>query len=125
MPIAGNGADSELTVDWGVNGAVLFGRQRVNVHHQTTSYDYQQIFGSSYTAHRSTQTVNRKEAHSAVIPNLGGFAGLSLKFPNAKVSVGYRADFFFNAADNGIDTRHVVNEGFYGPFASISVGLGG
>jgi len=125
MPISGNGADSELTVDWGVNGAVLFGRQQVNVHHQTTSYDYQQIFGSSHTVHQSTQTLVRKERRSVVIPNVGGFAGLSLKFPNAKVSVGYRADFFFNAVDNGIDTRHVVNEGFYGPFASISVGLGG
>jgi hypothetical protein len=125
MPIVGNGADSELTVDWGVNAAVLFGRQRADIHHQTTSNDYYLTFGTNYIAHHSTQSVHRKQAHSAVIPNLGGFVGLSLKFPNAKVSVGYRADFFFNAVDNGFDTRHTANEGFYGPFASISVGLGG
>jgi hypothetical protein len=125
MPIAGNGADSELTLDWGVNGAVLFGRQRVNIHHQSVSNDYYLYFGSNYIAHHTPHTVNRKVSRFAVVPNLGGFAGVSLKFPNAKVSMGYRADFFFNAVDNGIDTRHVVSEGFYGPFASISVGLGG
>jgi hypothetical protein len=125
LPIVGNGADSELTVDWGVNGAVLFGRQRANIYHQTTSYDYYLTIGTNHVTHHSTQTVNRKRARTAVIPNVGGFAGFSLKFPNAKVSVGYRADFFFNAVDNGIDTRHTANEGFYGPFASISMGLGG
>lgn len=125
LPVAGNGADSELTLDWGVNGAVLFGRQRASIHHQTVSHYYHLTFGSNYTAHHTTHTVNRKETRFAVVPNLGGFAGVSLKFPNAKVSIGYRADYFFNAVDNGIDRRHVVNQGFYGPFASISIGLGG
>jgi hypothetical protein len=125
MLIVGNGADSELTLDWGVNGAVLFGRQRVNIHHQSVSNDYYLYFGSNYIAHHTTHTVNRKETRFAVVPNLGGFAGVSLKFPNAKVSLGYRADFFFNAVDNGVDTRQVVSQGFYGPFASISIGLGG
>jgi hypothetical protein len=59
------------------------------------------------------------------VPNLGGFAGMSLKFPNAKVSLGNRADFFFGAMDAGIDTRHTDDMNFHGPFAKISVGLGG
>jgi hypothetical protein len=59
------------------------------------------------------------------VPNIGGMAGLSLKFPNAKVSLGYRADFFFGAMDGGIDIAHKENVGFYGPFAAISIGLGG
>jgi hypothetical protein len=60
-----------------------------------------------------------------VVPDLGGFAGLSWCVPNAKVAIGYRADFFFGAMDGGIDGAHRENVGFYGPFASISVGLGG
>ena len=60
-----------------------------------------------------------------MVPDLGGFAGLSWCVPNAKVAIGYRADFFFGAMDGGIDGAHRENVGFYGPFASISVGLGG
>ena len=59
------------------------------------------------------------------VPNLGGFAGASFRFSGAKVSLGYRADFFFGAMDGGIDTRKSEDIGFYGPFATISVGLGG
>jgi len=124
VPMAGNGDDSELTFDWGVNAAVLFGRRQANIHHQTISHDYHQVFGSYYTAHQSTQIVNRKQRHTVAIPNVGGFAGISLKFPNAKVNLGYRADFFFQAVDDGIDAPESGNRGYYGPYASISVGLG-
>lgn len=124
LPIAGNGADSELTFDWGINGAVLFGRRNANIHHQTTSGYYYLYFGSNYRASKTTLTVHRKESHTAVIPNVGGFAGLSLKFPNAKVSIGYRADVFLNAMDTGYDAVKKSNLSFNGPYASISIGLG-
>lgn len=125
LPIEGNGSDATFAFDWGVNAAVLFGRQRTTLHHQTTSYYFHRLYGTNVVIHQSTRSGGRNETRSVVIPNIGGFAGFSLNFPNAKVQLGYRADFFFNAVDNGIDTRHVVNEGFYGPFATISVGLGG
>jgi hypothetical protein len=57
------------------------------------------------------------------VPNVGGFAGLSVRRANAKVSFGYRADFFFGAMDAGIDARHTEDMSFHGPFAKISVGL--
>ncbi len=59
------------------------------------------------------------------VPNLGGFAGISIKYHNAKFSFGYRADEFFGAMDGGIDTAKSENRGFFGPYASFSVGLGG
>jgi hypothetical protein len=59
------------------------------------------------------------------VPNLGGFAGFSWQTSNAKVALGYRADFFFGAMDGGLDARKAETIGFYGPFASVSVGLGG
>ena len=59
-----------------------------------------------------------------MVPNIGGFAGISWRLPTAKVSIGYRADFFFNAIDGGIAARKSENRGFYGPFASISIGIG-
>lgn len=49
------------------------------------------------------------------MPNVGGFAGLSVKYAAAKVSFGYRADFFFGAMDGGIDVRRTEDFGFHGP----------
>ena len=64
-------------------------------------------------------------AKFATVPNIGGFAGASWRIQNFKVSAGYRADLFFGAMDGGIDAAKKENVGFYGPFASVSVGLGG
>jgi hypothetical protein len=69
--------------------------------------------------------VTRTRSRTVTIPNVGGFAGLSYRFSNARISAGYRADFFFGAKDGGIDAADRENLGFHGPFASISVGLGG
>jgi len=62
----------------------------------------------------------------AVVPNIGGVATLSWRLPNGKVSFGYRADFFFFGAINGgLATSQKETRDFYGPFANVSVGLGG
>ncbi len=58
------------------------------------------------------------------VPNLGGFAAVSWRYADAKVSFGYRADYFFNVLDGGIATAQKEDRAFYGPFASISIGLG-
>jgi iron complex outermembrane receptor protein len=71
------------------------------------------------------KTASHNRSRLAVVPNLGGFAGISFKYQNAKVSFGYRADEFFGAMDGGIDTYKAENRGFFGPFANISIGLGG
>lgn len=119
--IARPGEDSDITLDWGVNGAVLFGRNQALVHHDTNEgyfhswVGYTQLYDHPYT---------RLRKHSAAVPNLGGFVGLSYRYVDAKISLGYRADMFFGAMDGGIDTRKNKNLGFFGPFASISIGMG-
>jgi hypothetical protein len=130
VPVVRTDTSVALALDWGANAAILFGRQRTKMHHQTkSSYFYVYPGGQGQYASRLHGYTNtppdRNGARNVTIPNVGGFAGMSLKFPNAKVSVGYRADFFFGAVDNGIDTRKSQNVGFYGPFATIDVGLGG
>ena len=50
--------------------------------------------------------------------------GLSFRYANAKISFGYRADFFFGAMDGGIDTARKENRGFYGPFAQSALASG-
>jgi iron complex outermembrane recepter protein len=124
VPVAGNVPDGEITVDWGANAALLFGRQRAKTQHHTTG-DYHYRSGKYYkTAALQPHTGHRTQSRSVIVPNLGGFAGISFRYANAKMSIGYRGDFFFGAMDNGFDTRKSDTRGYYGPFASISFGLG-
>jgi iron complex outermembrane receptor protein len=133
LPVAGNDKDMSLDVDWGLNAALLFGRQRTREHHKTSNHYYSRTggpfyFGAIYQRSGSLYAPHtpapQSRTRNVTIPNLGGSLGLSLKFPNAKISLGYRADVFFNAMDGGIDARKEQNRSFYGPYASISIGLG-
>jgi len=129
-PILGNEQDGEINIDWGLNGAVLFGRKKVNGTHKTsgtyicnTGFFRAPPCTTRYTHYQRTQPMSR--AHMVVVPNFGAFAGLSVRYTNAKISFGYRADEFFGAMDGGIDTPRSFNRGFFGPFAKLSIGIGG
>ncbi len=128
-PLAGNIHDGEMVLDWGVNGAILFGRQRTEVHHSSSSH-YNILKGAVGTKgplhaiYMHTPVPTSRDRHLTV-PNIGAFAGLSYRYDTAKISLGYRADFFFGAMDGGIDARKTYDRNFYGPFATISIGLGG
>jgi hypothetical protein len=127
--IAG-GDDRSVTLDWGINAALLFGRQKAQTHHQTTKLyhadtGYPRHPSSVTTVYRNPATSDHIRSKSVIVPNVGAFAGLSFRYDAAKVSFGYRADFFFGAMDGGIDARKTYDRNFYGPFATISIGLGG
>jgi len=118
-PFIGHADRGEVTFDWGANAAVLFGRQKVEGGFKTQG---QFFYGGNKTTHylRSTPIAR---SHSVVVPNVGGMVGVSVKYPNVKFSLGYRADFFFNAMDQGIDARDSKTQGLFGPFASFAVGF--
>jgi iron complex outermembrane receptor protein len=84
-----------------------------------------QAWGNLVPTHQATNIRTRNRSRMVAVPNLGGFVGLSMKYRNAKVSFGYRADEFFGAMDGGIDSYKSENRGFFGPFANLSIGLGG
>ena len=124
VPMAGHPEDGELRFDWGMNAAVLFGRQKARVQHQTTGY-YGYGTHFQYRNQISHHSTHHTRSRAVVVPNIGGFAGLSLRYSNAKIALGYRADFFIGTMDGGIDAHKSYDRDFYGPFARISVGLGG
>jgi hypothetical protein len=125
VPVAGNAENGELTLDWGANAAVLFGRQTTRGQHQATGRYKGPGHYYNNTFYGPSPPISHNRSRRVAVPNVGGFAGLSLQWNDAKLSLGYRGDFFFNALDTGIDTRHDTTRGYYGPFASISIGLGG
>jgi hypothetical protein len=123
VTVIGNPDVGAVTFDWGLNGALLFGRQKVTVNHQTMAHygsgNHYFVLPTVYPTKVHTTVRTR----SVVVPNVGGFAGFSLRFPNAKVSLGYRVDAFFGAMDGGTSTQKTYDRSFYGPFATISIGL--
>jgi hypothetical protein len=128
-PFVGNQQDGELAVDWDVNAALLFGRQRAYVRHLETAHYVKPFWalgsGGGYITAYPPHQGGHGNARSLTVPNIGGSARLSWRVQDFKISMGYRADFFFGAIDGGIDTRKSETLGFYGPFASISIGIGG
>jgi hypothetical protein len=118
--LLGNPRNGELELDWGANAAVLFGKQLAQGEHHSST-----IHSGYYSRGQSYQSGSFNRRRTVTVPNLGGFAGLSFLYADAKVSFGYRGDFFFGAMDAGNDTKKTESVGFYGPFATISVGLGG
>jgi len=121
-PIAGS-TQNGLSLDWGINAALLFGKQKTKAQHRT------HVVTSCYVggcASRSPYDDTSRTEHTktVTVPNLGGFAGFSYRVEDVKISLGYRADFFFHALDTGIAGQHSDTRGFYGPFASLSFGLG-
>ncbi len=122
LPVLGEKEAGTLNVDWGANAAALFGRQRASGSHQISVDDRVDGYKSNIQ-HTSVGGFNRSRA--VIVPNAGGFAGLSFNFTNAKVALGYRGDFFFGAMDTGNDTRKTKAVSFYGPFATVSIGIGG
>jgi hypothetical protein len=127
-PFLGDRQDGEITFDWGVNAAMLFGRQKAHVRHQESGI-YVPKSALGIISHGTVLYQRSDEGHdtnrAVIAPNVGGFAGASWRMANVKVSLGYRADLFFNAMDVGIDARKSATLGFYGPFASVGVGIGG
>jgi len=136
IPMGGNPNSAELDFDWGINAAVLFGRQKAHVESDAkVRYNNPPLgpryannmglppFGELVTVYNHPASGTR--SRSVVVPNVGGFAGISFRYDAAKVSFGYRADFFFGAMDGGIETAKSYDRNFYGPYATISIGLGG
>jgi hypothetical protein len=116
--------DAVLSLDWGLNAAVLFGRQKSRGQHQTTAEYYEQPpiqYGYS-SIYNTAGSHNRSRA--VTVAAVGGFAALSFRYSDAKVTFGYRADRYFGAMDGGTDSRKTYDQNFYGPYASISIGLG-
>jgi len=128
-PLAGS-LDDGLALDWGANAAILFGRQKAAVAGHTET---DKVIGESYTPviHLVStvithSTLSENRSRTVVVPNIGAFAGISYRVGGrGKIAFGYRADFFFGAMDGGIDAHKSENIGFHGPFATISLGLGG
>ena len=112
-----------VSFDWSANASLLFGRQKTEINSSTVDNYHHSSFLGGQHIYPTTAIEKTIRSRSAVIPNVGGSLALSLNFPRAKVTLGYRGDFFFGAVDGGIDTRKTYDRNFYGPFATISIGV--
>ena len=124
-PVWGNEANGEVTIDWGVNAAVLFGRQTAEIKRNIYGDKCApNSLGTCASVLYSTSKTYQR-SRRVTVPNLGGYVGASVRYQNAKISLGYRADEFFNAMDGGQATAKKYDRGFYGPYLNVSLGFGG
>lgn len=119
VPLIGK-PDDGLSLDWGANAAILFGRQKANISIQSI-----QGHPGYHTVIYTTTPLIGARRRTVTIPNIGGSIGVSYRLPAAKVSLGYRADMYFGAVDPGVLTRQSTNQSFYGPFLTVAIGIGG
>jgi len=130
--IWGDDDGPQLTFDWGINASVLFGQQKVVLRHtaehcrhtgfgDNAGCDGVGIGGEDGQIHEPDEDISRST--SATVPNIGGYLGASFRYRNSKLSLGYRADTFFNAMDGGQQTKETYTRGFYGPYLNVSLGL--
>jgi len=123
--IWGNEHDGEVTIDWGMNAALLFGRQRAQIKQKLFGAEFHNLNSGTLINMYPTNPPPVSRSRRVTVPNLGGYAGLSMRYTNAKISFGYRADEFFGAMDGGQDDAKKYNRAFYGPYLNVSLGLGG
>ena len=129
--------EAMLSADWGnysnrryegmVNLPIVDDRLdlRIAGHKTSTQYCHGYVL-SIYRCDAATVVPHDvSRSRSVTVPNLGGYAGLSVRYNDAKISFGYRADEFFGAMDGGQATAKRENRGFYGPYLNLSLGFGG
>jgi hypothetical protein len=121
QPVWGVDERGQISIDWGFNAALLLGQQHVDLRQLETDTPCSSTVTGCTTPIRSPHAINRSR-HVAV-PNIGGYIGASMRYHNGKISLGYRADTFFNAIDGGQDTAKSYNRSFYGPYLNVSLGL--
>jgi hypothetical protein len=123
-PIGTISDGNEVIFDWGMNGSLLFGRQKrggvQRTHEKIVTF---LPLRGKYLTSQITHDLDR--TRSVVVPNVGGTAAVTLDFSTARITLGYRADFFFGATGAGLNSSKTYDRNFYGPFATISIGLGG
>ncbi len=127
-------AAGTINLDWGLNAAMLFGKQTVTLLRSHMFHCHTDKNGSvptacpgsdpgEYFATKDDYAITR--TNDVTVPNVGAHLGLSYDYRNAKISIGYKADAFFNAVDGGQETRDQFDRIFYGPYANVSIGFGG
>ncbi len=107
VPIERNPA---FSFDWGVSGALLFGRQEATISVGTP-------YGDLYPLYDRRKSV--------VVPNVEAFAALSWQLPDVpgRFTAGYRVDAYFDVIDGGHHEAESVDRIIHGPFARFTIEL--
>lgn len=109
QPLPGELGRNGVSIGLGADGAVLFGRQRVNNNVESTG---------AYT----TQFPAIHRSKTRTMGTLGAFAQVNWHAPGSPLtlSVGYKVDDYINALDGGFQTSHGIDVLQHGPFASMT-----
>jgi hypothetical protein len=109
----------QFSLDVGAAGAFLFGKQK---------FEAKGSYYSNFDGDVGGGQINDRRSKNTVVPNLEASAAFSwLISDNAKFSLGYRVDSYFNVYDNGpiFGSRDEGDRIIHGPFIKFTIGTGG
>ncbi len=111
----------QFSLDLGAAGAVLFGRQKFEASGYSAFYIPIVPIGGS-------NDIDETRSKSVVVPNVEASAALSWHVTdNAKFTLGYRVDSYFDVFDDGLveGDRDEGDRIMHGPFVKVTIGSGG
>lgn len=99
-----------FSIGLGVDGSVLFGRQKAT--------DTVDIAYGGYTG----QFPNFRRSRTKTVPTVGAFGQVNWAVPGnpLTVSLGYKVDDYFGAVDGGFAGSHSIDILEHGPFVSLT-----
>ena len=81
LPIAGRSDESEISFDWELNGAVLFGRQKAKGDNHVTARYYNEKYRQTVPPYGAvplyTHSGSHNRSRAVVVPNVGGLVGVA------------------------------------------------
>jgi len=132
LHLAGDAAQAgSLEAEFGLGGAVLFGRQTAKVSGDLrgdyhTGYAQQGKYGPGLQVSDAYETpFSYHRSKSVTVPGVNANLGLSYTLGGLRLSGGYRIERYFDAIDGGIAERKTYDRQLDGPYMKVSIGFGG
>jgi outer membrane receptor protein involved in Fe transport len=138
VPLFGSQDTGHMTLDWSIEGGVLFGQQETattssaksNVFEIDSNDFANELLGFSvahvFQPYTTVATVDPDpRSENATVPVAAGSLGLSYKVGGFKVGAGYRWERYFDAIDGGYEEHRSEDRTIDGPYFKIAVGFGG
>lgn len=125
LRLLGDPVQGQVSLDWMLGIAVLFGEQTSHQEEKRLARYYQgSVPVTNPTSVPYDDTVSTSRSKDVIVPQLSLDLGMSYAIQRVQVSLRYSWERYYDAIDGGLDTRKTYDRTVQGPVAQISIGFG-